>query len=122
MYANDTPLPDWLTPIDGAAGHYIADPDGFYPVILKFMGLKPTAATRFDIETANGVAKKMAQWHSKRCKHGWCSNLFIRGDDGRKAKWAVATFPVGDKPDISSPLATGQRNAAVRAVWTRLMG
>ena len=122
MYQDTVPLPDWLTTIDGAPGHYIADPAKFYPVILKFMGIVAKAATRFDVETALGVAKRLAQWHSRRCDHGWCSTLLIRGDGGRKAKWAVNAFPAGDKPDISSPLATGARNAAVREVWTKLMG
>ena len=122
MYATDTPLPKWLTPLDGKPGTYIADPDKFYPVILKFMGLHKKAATRFDIETAYGVAKKLAQWHSNRCPAGFCRTLLIRSDDGRKARWMIRGFPVGDKPDISGDGATAARNGAVREVWARLMG
>ena len=120
MYAPDYPLPDWLVPIDGVPGHYIAYPAKFHPVILKFMGMEPKDATRYDVETSLGVAKRLAQWHSKRCKHGWCAFLLISGEN--KATWAVNAFPVGNKPDVSSPLATGARNAAVREVWTKLMG
>lgn len=122
MYTTDTPLPDWLDPIPGKPGAYIADPDKFYPVILKFMGLTVKAATRYDMETANGVAKLLSQWHGRRCKSGPCATLLIRGDEGRKAKWSIRGFPLGDKPDISSPLATAARNGAVREVWARLMG
>ena len=122
MYIDNVPLPDWLTPLDGKPGAYIADPDIFYPMILKFMGINLKDATRYDMEAALGTAKKLAQWHSRRCEHGWCADLFIRADGGRKAKWAIMSYPVGDKPDISSPLATGPRNAAVREVWNRLMG
>ena len=91
MYATDTPLPDWLAPLDGRPFSYVADPDLFYPVILKLMGITVKAATRWDMETANGLAKKLAQWHSKRCQHGFVKNLLIRGDGGRKAKWAIRT-------------------------------
>ena len=122
MYVTDMPLPDWLTPLDGRPFSYVADPDLFYPVILKFMGMTPKVATRFDMETANGLAKKLAQWHSKRCQHGFVKNLLIRGDGGRKAKWAIRNYPVGDKPDISGDGSTAARNGAVREVWNRLMG
>ena len=122
MYAADTPLPDWLTPIKGLPGHYTADPNGFFPVILKFMGMTPKVATRYDIETAKGVAKKLAAWHAKRCKHGPCATLLIPGNEGRKAKWRPGAFPIGDKPDISGDGATAARNGAVREVWNRLMG
>ncbi len=122
MYATDTPLPDWLDTLPGKPGSYIADPNKFYPVILKFMGMAPKTATRFDMETANGVAKKLSQWHARRCKHGPCGTLLIRGDEGRKAKWAIRRYPLGDKPDISGDGATAARNGAVRAVWARLMG
>ena len=122
MYATDTPLPGWLDPIKGKPFAYVADPDKFYPVILKFMGMTPKTATRYDMETALGVMKKLAQWHSKRCKHGFARDLLVRADGGRKVKWRITGFPVGDKPDISSPLATAGRNGAVREVWSRLMG
>ena len=122
MYATDTPLPDWLGPLDGKRMTYIADPNKFYPVILKFMGMAAKNATRFDMETANGVAKKLAAWHGNRCPHGPCRELLIRGDGGRKAKWAIRNYPVGDKPDISGDGATAARNGAVREVWARLMG
>ncbi len=122
MYATDTPLPDWLTPLPGKPHSYIADPNKFYPGMLNYMGLTVKTATRYDMETANGVLKKVAQWHASRCKHGHCGTLLIRGDGGRKAKWAIRGFPIGDKPDISGDGATAARNGAVRELWARLMG
>jgi len=119
------PLPDWLGPMDGKPGSYIADPDLAHPAILGALGIKPKDATRYDIETSIGVMKKLAQWHTKGGRggdHGFCGTLLIRGDEGRKESWRVAGFPVGNKPDVSAPGATAGRNAATREAWARLMG
>lgn len=122
MYQTDMPLPAWMGVLDGKPGAYISDPDLFYPAILGFMGVKPEDATQYDMETALGVMKKLAQWHSRRHAHGFCHTNFVRSDEGRKTRWEIRSFPLGNKPDISGPLATGARNGAVNEVWRRLMG
>lgn len=122
MYQDTVALPAWLSPLDGRPGAYVSDPDKFYPAILGFMKVKFEDATRYDMETALGVMKKLAVWHSRRHAHGFCHTNFIRADEGRKTRWEVRAFPAGNKPDISGPLATGARNGAVGAVWQKLMG
>lgn len=122
MYQDSAPLPAWLTPLDGRPGAYVSDPDKFYPAILAFMKVKPEDATRYDMETALGVMKRLAQWHSRRHPHGFCHTNFIRSDEGRKVRWEIRAFPAGNVPDISGPLHTGARNAAVNEVWRKLMG
>lgn len=115
-------LPSWLSPIEGAPGHYIADPDLFYPRILEHLDIAAEDATRYDMEAVLGLMKKLAFWYARQSTFGPMRKLYIRGDEGRKIRWAIAQFPVGKKPDISAPQQARERDRAVTSLWRRIMG
>jgi hypothetical protein len=118
-------LPNWITAIEGSPGHFIVDPDGFYPQILKDMGVEPKDATRYDMEVALGFMKKDVGRLIRMAGLGAGLRgitLIIRGDEGRKATWAIAGYPVGAKEDISPPHKTKERNRAIAETYRRIRG
>ncbi len=116
-------LPTWIQPLDGRPKSFVVDPDLFYPVILRDMRVDPEDATRFDMEVALGIMKKLARRSVEMAElkpRGVGMELLIRGDMGRKDSWRIASFPVGVNADISHPSRTAERSKAVARMWRKL--
>lgn len=117
-------FPEWMTPVEGKAGHYLIDPDIFYPMFLKEMGVDE-APKQDELEVAYGCMKLDANRAARlERKHiGACKGitLLVRGDDGRKLRWNYSMHPPG-KMDISANASTAVRNREVRTMYRRLRG
>lgn len=131
-------LPSWLGPLDGKPGLFVADPDAAFPEILGAMArvspklertenpadmpVDPSNPTRYDMEVALALMKKVAGKAMARHPHGnpKGNTMILRGDGARKANWRIARFDVGNKPDISRPDKVAERNRALVQFMKRL--
>lgn len=117
-------LPEWMTPVSGRPGTFTVDPDIFYPLLLKDLGVEEDAVTQFDLEVAYGCMKLDAARCArmagalKGCRG---MTLLVRGDDGRKLRWNHTMHPPGEL-DITADGATAARNRAVRVGYRRIRG
>lgn len=117
-------FPEWMTPVEGTPGFYLIDPDIFYPMFLKEMGVDE-APNRNQLEVAYGCMKldanRAARLEKKHLGNRKGCTFLVRGDDGRKLRWNYSMHPEGAL-DISSNGATALRNREVRTVYRRLRG
>lgn len=131
-------VPSWLNPLDGKPGVFVADPDEFFPELLAEMAsvtgnkdkpegpwdlpVNPDDPTRYDVEVALMLVKRIVTRVTRGHPHAGDKGvtLLIRGDDGRKTRWRTASFHEGNKPDISKPSMTAERNRSFHRFWDRL--
>lgn len=92
------PLPAWIAKIDGRTNTFVVDPDAFYQAILKELGV--AEITRYWLEVAQGIMKldfDLALFRNPGVVvKGRNVERMIRSDDGRKARWNLTLYPVGE--------------------------
>ena len=117
-------FPEWMKQVPGKDGHFLVDPDVFYPMFLKEMGVGEGDRNQFNVEVAYGCMKLDAQRYFQMAERppGLRGlTLLVRGDEGRKLRWNHTMFPPGPV-DITADAASGARNRAVREMYRRLRG
>ncbi len=116
------PLPAWISRIEGRTNSFVVDPHVFYPAILAELGV--TEITQYWLEVAQGAMKLDFDLALSREKSavmpGRNIERLIRSDDGRKAKWNLSLYPIGEID--WSTLDLRGRSREIRKHYIRIRG
>lgn len=104
-------LPEWAEKHPTQGNAVLADPDKFYPALLKELGVeKPD---KYWIEVAYQCMKLDLQTAMR--KFGF--TIHVRADDGRKDRWSLANF-TGTQADV----ARATKGKEARGHYQRIRG
>jgi hypothetical protein len=116
-------LPDWIEKVPGKENTFVIDPDKYYPTVLQQLGVDPDKADQAAMEIALGCMKLDFDTIIRLCGvkvPGVTVTRYIRGDGGRKARWARRGRPKGAL-DFDK-LSAAERGRVIRRHYRRLRG
>jgi len=113
--------PDWMAHFHGNT--YVVDPDVFYTQILDELGVGDGNITRYWLEVAQGCMKLDFDITIRR-EGGYdeTKNIerLIRADDGRKQRWNLTMFPMGERD--WTKMSVLEKAAEIRKHYKRMRG
>jgi len=113
-------LPEWIEQLPGT-NTFMIDPDVGYPAALDDLGVARKDYTQYWLEVAQGVMKlDFDQWVRLAgvLTPGKNITRMIRSDGGRKLRWNLNMFPVGER-DFRA-MSAEERSKEIRKHYRRI--